>query len=88
VENFYLLWSSKPLPELERIRAVKPDEQWHHIIVKDPGQVRMLGALLRQWAVSTVKNTNDNRTVTIRRTGDALAHLIRLQHLSSGRKLK
>lgn len=79
-EQFRLIWTAQPAPELEALRAlVNPTDQGR---VTDPAQIQALHRFLQEHSntvLESVKDTKNQRT-NLKGTGSVLVALVELEH--------
>jgi serine/threonine protein kinase len=80
VENFWLVWSTKPVPELEATKgAVNPTDKG---TVKDPAQAGAVRQFLTKYdgVAKTVTKDPNGRRATVKGHGDVLVNRMALKH--------
>lgn len=84
VENFWIIWSAKPVPELEAVKGVitKRADGTFDGTVKDMGQASAIWQFLAKYdAVSkTVTPDANRRRATVKGNGDVLVYRLSLKH--------
>ena len=78
-EDVYLVWSAKPVPDLETIKNSKELRMNGEVIVRDPAQLASLRDFLSRRADATKKEVTDTKSVLSTKEG-ILVGRIRLAH--------
>jgi serine/threonine protein kinase len=81
-EKLYLVWSARPVEQLEQAAQNKVGKVMNGIVViDDPSQMQPITALLAKLSESAEATKDvDRKETTIKKRGDGLAYLIRLEH--------
>lgn len=80
-EQFWIIWSATPLPELDdTVRAVSNPEQMG--IIRDPGRIAAITGLLGKFPASKLSVTVDQdlKQTTMRGQGEVLINDLELEH--------
>lgn len=79
-ENFWMIWSANPVPELEAVKGVvNPTDKGE---IKDAGQAQAVRDFLKQHSEprpDTEKDKNKKQT-NVKAKGDVMVHRIELEH--------
>jgi serine/threonine protein kinase len=81
-EKLYLVWSAKPVPEMESIASLNPSSVTGHVMLKDPAQLTQLRQFLTglQITASGIKKDEEAKKTLLSSNQAVLVHLIRLEH--------
>jgi len=80
-EQFWIIWSANPLPELDdTLRAVSNPQQMG--IIRDPGRIAAITGLLAKFPASKLQVTMDQdlKQTTVRGQGEVLINDLELEH--------
>ncbi len=81
-EKLYLVWSAKPVPEMESVKDLSPAEASGHVMVTGAPQLAALRQFLsaHQVAAYGIGKDEEAKKTLLSSDQDVIVHLIRLEH--------